>query len=200
MAPTRPAFGDRRSRQVGAWRGVIGIGLNSWLYSGGHPNRVARTLNRVWAAVWASGAWSQRMNTLEVRGRHSGKRISLPVVVADYEGERYLVAMLDEGAAWVANVRAAGGSAVLRHGRREQVWLEELAPGDRAAILQRYLEVAPAARAHFTVDRQAPVSAFAAIADEHPVFRVRPRAERPVGATSPEEPTIGEANYRDQPS
>jgi hypothetical protein len=101
--------------------------------------------------------------------------LSLPVVIADYEGERYLVSMLGEEAAWVANVRAAGGQAVLRHGRREPVVLEEIAPGDRAPILRRYLEVAPAARAHIPVDREGPLSGFEAIAPQHPVFRVRPR-------------------------
>ena len=32
-------------------------------------------------------------------------------------GERYLVSMLGNDAAWVRNLRAADGSAVLRHGR-----------------------------------------------------------------------------------
>jgi len=64
-------------------------------------------------------------------------------MVGDYDGERYLVAMLGEDANWVANVRAADGPAVLQHGRREAVRLEEVDPGIRAPILRRYLEVAP---------------------------------------------------------
>ncbi len=132
------------------------VNLNQWLYAGGHPNRLARLLNRGWAVVWAAGLWPNRMNTLEVRGRRTGRRISLPVVVADYEGDRYLVAMLGEGAGWVLNVRAARGRAVLRHGEREAVWLEEVEPDERVPIIQRYLEVAPAARAHFPVDWRAP--------------------------------------------
>src|SRR5262245_10337786 len=60
-----------------------------------------------------------------------------------------LVAMLGEGASWVANVRPAGGRAVLRLGRREPALLEEVEPGERAPILRRYLEVASGARAHF---------------------------------------------------
>jgi hypothetical protein len=61
---------------------------------------------------------------------------------------------------------------VLRHGVREDVRLEEVAPADRAPILRRYLDVAPAARAHFTVDRRAPLGEFEAVASQHPVFRV----------------------------
>jgi hypothetical protein len=95
------------------------------------------------------------------------------VVIAEHEGERYLVSMLGEHAAWVANVRAADGRAVLRHGRREQVLLEEVEPRSRAPILRRYLEVAPGARAHCPVDRRAALRDFEAIAPDYPVFRVR---------------------------
>ncbi len=144
------------------------------LYAGGRPHGVARLLNRAQAAVHSAGIWPSRLATLEVSGRHSGRRISLPIVIADYDGERYLVSMLGADVAWVANVRAAGGRAVLRHGRREAVRLEEVAPSDRAPILRRYLQVAPAARAHFSVDRRAPLREFEAIAPEHPVFRITP--------------------------
>ena len=72
-------------------------------------------------------------------------------------------------------MRAADGRAVLRHGRREKVRLEEVAALDRAPILRRYLEVAAGARAHFPIDRRAPLSEFEAIAPHYPVFRVRSR-------------------------
>jgi deazaflavin-dependent oxidoreductase (nitroreductase family) len=109
-----------------------------------------------------------------VRGRRSGKPVSLPVVVANYEGERYLVSMLGEEAGWVRNVQAAQGHAVLRHGTRERVLLKEVEPEHRAPILQRYLQVAPGARAHFTVDRRAPLGEFERIAGQYPVFRIQP--------------------------
>lgn len=54
--------------------------------------------------------------------------------------------MLGEDANWVRNVRAAGGRAVLRHGRREAVMLEDVEPAQRAPVLRRYLAVAPGAR------------------------------------------------------
>ncbi len=148
--------------------------LDKWMYRGGHPNRLAKFLNGAGRLAGAAGLPPRRLNTLEVRGRQSGKVRSFPVVVADYQGERYLVAMLGEGANWVANVRASGGHALLRHGRREPVHLEEVDPARRAPILQRYLQLAPGARAHIPVDRQAPLSEFEAIAPRYPVFRVRP--------------------------
>jgi hypothetical protein len=146
--------------------------LDKWMYRGGHPNRVASALNGIWRLVGVAGLPPHRLNTLEVRGRRTQKVRSFPVVVADYEGERYLVAMLGESANWVANVWASGGHAVLRHGEHEAVRLEEVAPARRAPILKRYLELAPGARAHVPVDWQAPLADFEAIARRYPVFRV----------------------------
>ena len=122
----------------------------------------------------ASGRAPQQLYSLEVRGRRSGRPITFPVVVADFEGERYLVAMLGEGVNWVANVRAAGGHAVLRRGEPEEILLEEVDPKDRAPIIKSYLEVAPGARPHIPVDPSAPVEDFEPVAAGHPVFRIRP--------------------------
>lgn len=150
--------------------------LDTWMYRGGRPNRVARFLNGVWRRAAGAGLAPHRLSALEVRGRRGGRLISFPVVVADLEGERYLVAMLGERANWVANVRAAGGSAVLRHGRREAVRLEEVDAAGRAPILRRYLELAPGARPHIPVDPGAPLPEFERIASRYPVFRVRAEA------------------------
>jgi deazaflavin-dependent oxidoreductase (nitroreductase family) len=143
------------------------------MYRNGRPNKVAAVLNRGWAMVGSLGLWPNRLVTLEVRGRRTGRLVSFPVIVADYDGERYLVSMLGEGANWVSNVRAAGGQAFLRHGRREAVRLEEVDPSARAPILRRYLQVAPGARPHIDVDRRAPLREFERIAAQYPVFHVR---------------------------
>lgn len=143
-----------------------------WLYRGGRPNSFVRLQNRASAMAFAAGIWPKRVAALEVRGRRSGRGISFPVVIADYEGERYLVAMLGEHANWVRNVRAAGGRAVLRHGGREAVLLEEVTTDARPAILRRYLELAPGARPHIPIDRHAPLEEFERIAPEVPVFRI----------------------------
>jgi hypothetical protein len=143
-----------------------------WLYRRGRPGRFARFQNRASAIAFAAGIWPKRVAALDVRGRRSGRVISFPVVIADHEGERYLVAMLGERSNWPRNARAAGGQAVLRHGRREIVHLEEVPARDRPAILRRYLELAPGARPHIPVDRHAPLEEFARIAPGIPVFRI----------------------------
>jgi hypothetical protein len=80
--------------------------------------------------------------------------------------------MLGEDSHWVRNVRAAHGRAALRHRGRQDVLLEEVEPGGRAPVLRRYLDLAPGARAHFSVDRLAPLEDFERIAAHYPVFRI----------------------------
>jgi deazaflavin-dependent oxidoreductase (nitroreductase family) len=148
-----------------------------WLYRGGRPSRFARLQNRLSAIIFAAGILPKRAATLEIRGRRSGRVISFPVAIADFEGGRYLVSMLGKNTNWVRNLRAAGGRAVLRHGRRENVHLEEVDSNLRAPILRRYLQVAPGGRAHIPVDRKAPLAEFERIAPEYPVFRIHSDAD-----------------------
>ena len=147
-----------------------------WMYRGGRPNAWARWQNRASAAAFAAGLWPRRAAALDVRGRKSGRVITFPVAIADYEGERYLVSMLGENVNWVRNVRAGGGEAVLRHGKTEMIRLVEVPPDARAPILRRYLEVAPGGRAHIAVDRRASLAEFEKIAPAIPVFLITPRA------------------------
>ncbi|MEA2143082.1 MAG: hypothetical protein QOI64_1512 [Solirubrobacteraceae bacterium] len=149
------------------------------LYEGAGPNRSARLQNRASAIAFGMGIWPSRLAALEVRGRKSGRTISSPIVIANYEGERYLVSMLGERSNWVRNVRAANGQAVLRHGRREDIRLEEVAVRSRPAILRQYLGVAPGARPHIPVDRHASLGEFERIAGQFPVFRLTPAVAAP---------------------
>ncbi len=87
-------------------------------------------------------------------------------------GDRYLVSMLGEKANWVQNVQAAGGKAMLRHGISEPVLLEEVEVGQRAPILKAYLQIAPGARPHIPVSKDAPIAEFEKIASQYPVFRL----------------------------
>ena len=142
------------------------------MYRGGRPNLLARIFNRASAIVFASGIARDYLVTLEGMGRRSDRRISFPLVMAIVDGQRYLVSMLGENAAWVRNIRAANGEAALQHGRREEVRLEEIPAGQRAPVLKTYLQRAPGARPHVAVDKDAPLSEFARIAAAIPVFRV----------------------------
>ncbi len=152
-----------------AERGIVRLFYRDW-----RPTRLGRIANRImawWASTELPPSFQQ---TIEVRGRTSGKRRSNPIVVATVDGERYLVSMLGPGSEWVRNVVAADGLAILRHGRRESVRLVSLPPEERAPVLREYVRIATSGRTHFPLDVTAPLAEFAAIADRYPVFRIDP--------------------------
>lgn len=142
------------------------------LYAGNKPGTLAKILNRGWATLHSLGIAPNYLVTLEVRGRKSGDMISFPLVMTRHEGERYLVSMLGERVAWVRNVRVAHGRARLRHGRREDIRLVEIPATERAAIIKAYLAIAPGARPHIQIHKDAPLDAFSGIVQDIPVFRV----------------------------
>jgi hypothetical protein len=148
------------------------MSLKRWLYKGGRPNTLAKILNKGWAIFHALGIFPNYMVTLDVVGRKSGKLISFPLAMTVIDRERYLVSMLGEEANWVRNIKAAGGKAILRHGIREDVLLEEVDVRQRAVIIKAYLQIAPGARPHIPVDKDAPIAAFEEIAAMVPVFKL----------------------------
>ncbi len=147
--------------------------VNRWMYRGGHPNALARYLNKLGALQHARGFLSPHYAvTLHVKGRSSGRDISFPLVLVERGGQEYLVSMLGNDANWIRNVRADGGHAVLERGTRRDVVLEDVDVALRGPILRDYLAVAPGGRPHFPIDHRSPVADFQRIADRYPVFRV----------------------------
>ena len=148
------------------------MAFKRWLYRGGHPNALAKIINRGWAAIHSLGVFPNSMVTLEVVGRKTGTTVSFPLAMTIVNGERYLVSMLGENTNWVKNVKAAGGKAMLRHGMSEQVHLVEVDISQRAPVLKAYLQLAPGARPHIAVSKDAPIADFERIASKYLVFRV----------------------------
>ncbi len=145
---------------------------NSVFYRDRRPTAAGRFVNAFWARIYGLGFFPQWLARLEVAGRKTGAPHSIPVAIARYEGDRYLVSMLGERSEWVRNVRAAGGRAILRHGIREPVDLVEVPVERRAPIIKAYVKIAPGARPHIPVDKDAPVVDFEPIAATYPVFRI----------------------------
>ena len=148
------------------------MAIKRWMYRGGHPNQLTKIINKGWAIIHSIGIFPNQLVTLEVVGRQSGKTISFPLAMVMMNGERYLVSMLGEEANWVQNVKATGGKARLVHGIREQVLLTEVDISQRAPILKAYLQLAPGARPHIPVSKDAPASEFEKITSKYPVFRL----------------------------
>lgn len=149
------------------------MAFKRWLYREGRPNALAKIMNKGWAIIHSLGISPNYLVTLEVVGRQSGKIISFPLVMTVMNGERYLVSMLGENANWVRNVKASEGKASLRHGIYEQVLLEEVDVSQRAPILKAYLHLAPGARPHIPISKDAPIAEFEKITSQYPVFRIK---------------------------
>ncbi len=147
-------------------------GYLRYFYKGWRPTRIGRLWSRAYAWVSGLGILPSMLLTLQTMDRTSGRVNSTILVVATYQGQRYLVSMLGEGSVWVQNVRAAGGKAFIKRGRSRPVQLTEIPPQARAAILKAWAEVATSGRHHLPVTYDAPVSAFEAIASDYPVFRI----------------------------
>ncbi len=97
------------------------------------------------------------------------------MVVVTVDGRRHIVSMLGPGSAWVVNVEADGGRAVLRHGRPEPVQLVAAPPPDRAPVLREYVRAAESGRRHIPLSPDSSLAEFEALADRSPVFRVDQR-------------------------
>ena len=113
-----------------------------------------------------------RANLLSVPGRKSGIMRTTPVFVLRYEGQRWLVAGFEQ-ADWVKNLRNAGWCVLIHDRRQERVAvLEVKEPEVRAPVLQEFVRRARGGKRGFKLKGNAPLSAFMAIAHEHPVFRI----------------------------
>jgi hypothetical protein len=151
------------------------------MYPKGRPGPFARRVNRAWAWLVASGLAPERWPgkpvsgpaSLEVRGRQTGLPRATMATWVEYEGERYLVSMLDERSDWVRNIRAAGGEAVLRRRTRRPIRLEELPVEQRPPIMREwYRRTWTSARPHWHVDPRAGIEEFERLAKTHPVFHI----------------------------
>lgn len=142
------------------------------LYRNWRPTRLGRWVNRFWSWWSGLGLPPKFQATLEVRGRSSGRRRSLPVVTVTSQGSRYLVSMLGPESDWVKNVEAAHGEATILQGRRRSVHLTPVPPEQRAPIIREYVRIASSGRRHFPLRVGAPPSDFGAIAERYPVYRI----------------------------
>ena len=117
------------------------------MYAGGRGNRAARRYARWWIKTISLGILPRRWVVLEVPGRRTGTVTRFPLGMADLDSQWYLVSMLGENCNWVKNVRAAGGRAMLRRGRRVfSCRLLELPVEQRPRVIKRYLQKAPGGR------------------------------------------------------
>lgn len=150
-----------------AERGYLRLFYRDW-----HPTRLGKLVTRALAWVSGLGLTPPVLLTLQVRGRRSGQLRDTVLVVAEHDGQHYLVSMLGDNSEWVRNVRTAGGKAFVKRGQSRPVQLTEVPASERGPILKAYCQVATSGRQHLPVSHHAPVSEFKAIAERYPVFRI----------------------------
>jgi deazaflavin-dependent oxidoreductase (nitroreductase family) len=115
---------------------------------------------------------------LEVRGRRTGRTISLPVDPLNRDGFRYLVCARGN-ANWVRNARAAGEVTLSRAMRQRRYAVRELPPAERPPVLKAYLDCyAREVQRFFPVPKGSPVEAFTDLSPRYPVLELSPWDER----------------------
>ena len=138
------------------------------------PSAIERLFGRALVAAVRIGLIRGHFHVLEVRGRNSGRTISLPVDPLDLDGRRFLVCARGESQ-WVRNVRAAGEVVLARAMRRRRYGAREIPPGMRPPILKAYLDrFAVEVQRFFPIPKGSPAEAFNDIADRYPVFELLP--------------------------
>ena len=138
------------------------------------PGAVERIFGRFLKFFVRIGLVRGHFYVLEVRGRRSGRTISLPVDPIGFQGRRYLVCARGNSN-WVRNARAAGEVVLVRAMRRRRYTVRELPPGMRSPILKAYLDrFAGEVQRFFPVPKGSPVEAFNDLAPSYPVFELQP--------------------------
>jgi deazaflavin-dependent oxidoreductase (nitroreductase family) len=130
-----------------------------------------RVGDALFMALLRAGVKIGTMSLLTVRGRTSGQPRTVPVLLVEQGGERFLVAPYGV-VQWVRNLRAAGTATLTRGRRSEAISVTELPAQEEAPILKQYLYKATAARPYFDATKDSPLEAFEREAARHPVFQI----------------------------
>lgn len=147
------------------------------------PGGVERIFGRLLVSLIRIGLVRGHFYVLEVRGRNSGRTISLPVDPIELDGQRYLVCARGNSN-WVRNARAAGEIVLVRAWRGRCYGARELAPGERPPVLKAYLDrFAGEVQRFFPVPRGSAVEAFNDLTPRYPVFVLDPRPALRPGQT-----------------
>jgi deazaflavin-dependent oxidoreductase (nitroreductase family) len=145
-----------------------------------HRTFVDRLNDALITTLLRAGVKLGTASLLTVRGRKSGRPHTVPVLLVEQEGQRWLVAPYGV-VQWVRNIRAAGRATLTRGRRSEAISVTEMSAGEAAPILKRYLAVQHAAdvRSYFDAAKDSPIEAFEREAARHPVFAITTVEEPP---------------------
>ena len=110
---------------------------------------------------------------LTTTGYKSGQSHSIPVVVVDENGQRYLVAAY--GAVdWVNNARAAGEVTLSQGASSWRYAIEEIPPELSTIVLKTYINQFTLTAPYFEATPDSPADDFIYDAQTKPVFKLTP--------------------------
>jgi deazaflavin-dependent oxidoreductase (nitroreductase family) len=133
------------------------------------PGRSRHVENTVMSTLVRVGL-VPRSCLLTTRGGKTGRPRTNPVVPVELGGRCWLVAPYGP-VSWVHNARAAGRVSLTRRRDTRDYVIREVPPNE-AAVLKRYVRIAPATRRYFRATKDSPVEEFVAEAARHPVFEL----------------------------
>ena len=137
-----------------------------------HLTVADRIGDALFMALLRAGVKIGTMWLLTVRGRKSGQPHTVPVLLVEQDGERWLVAPYGV-VQWVRNIRAAGTATLTRGRRSETISVTELEAKEAAPVLKQYLlHVSGGVRSYFDSTKNSPLEDFEREAARHPVFKI----------------------------
>jgi deazaflavin-dependent oxidoreductase (nitroreductase family) len=140
-----------------------------------HVNFADRMEAALIAMLLHAGVKLGTTSLLTVRGRKSGQPHTVPVVLVEQNGERFLVAPYGV-VQWVRNIRAAGTATLTRSRHSETINATELEAREAAPVLKQYLQqVSGGVRSYFDATKDSPLEDFEREAASHPVFIITSR-------------------------
>ena len=132
---------------------------------------VRRLINRLATRSIGRGKGDDRFHLLTTIGRKTGEERTTPVSLVEVDGSRWLVAPYGH-VGWVHNIRASGSATIKRGEKSERINAAQASAEEAAPVLAHYLKTTSIVRPFFDVSYDSPLSDIAAVADQHPVFRI----------------------------
>ena len=130
-----------------------------------------RITNRILVWLLRIGKAPHIYYLLTVTGRKSGNPHSVPVVLIEDGGKRWLTAPYGE-VDWVKNARASGIVTISRQKWKQDFTIHQLSPEQAAPLLKEYLQKFPITKPYFDAKEDSPISEFIKEAQTKPVFEL----------------------------
>ena len=134
-------------------------------------NFATRTRDSLLMTLQRAGVKLGTMSLLSVRGRKSGQPHTIPVLLVEQDGERWLVAPYGV-VQWVRNIRTTGTATLTRGRRAEAISVAELPAQQAAPVLKQYLLNVATVQPYFDATKDSPLEAFEREVPRHPVFHI----------------------------